>query len=336
MAKLQNTTFRNARPEDARQIAQLFKTNYLSTYPYPDYFNPHRVEALINEEALICFVALQNDTIIGCACLVKYDAHTFEIGRFLVNSALRNQGIGSGIYRMLTQYIQKQKVHNIYSECVTSNGRSIAVAIKNGLKPFGFAIGIYENYFTENSPRESDCLVILPKPSPTLKNIYANKNTAELIEYVSNHLGARREIVIHEKGPHLSTSDLDYRFDPAQSNAYITIKSVGLDLESQLTDLLKTIPTQICFIKCTLNASDPLATFITTILEKFGFIFMAFWPDYYSNGHFIDQLSMQLVLPCNNCALENLDIPDAFSLALFKKICHQYATITKSVQLYQS
>jgi len=320
-----------------QQIAKLFEDNYLNTYPYPDYFNPSKVEAFIKDGRLICFVAIHDYTLIGCACLVKYNENTFEIGRFLVNRAFRDKGIGSGIYGMLMQYIQTQKIINVYSECVTSNGRSIAVAIKNGLKTNGVAIGLYENFFEENQPRETDCLAILSKPSKTLKEVYANKNTAELIEPVSNHLGASRKITIKETAPYLSTSAVDYRFEPAQGNAYITIKSIGLDLESQLTNLLfKTIPAQTCFIKCTFNTSTPEASFAINILEKCGFIFMSFWPDYYTEGQCIDQLSMQLVLPTNNCVLENLDIPDSFSLEIFKKIRDQYASITKSAKLYQT
>jgi RimJ/RimL family protein N-acetyltransferase len=316
-------TIRHASTLDSGGIAELFSRNYTKNYPYKELMHQDGVKKILETGEQVTLVAIRENQIIGCIALVESN-NAHEVGRFIVDSPFRNLGVGKRLYSNLTKFIRKNKtsLKNVFTECVTSNGRSIAVAQKHGLKVIGFGIGIYENYFEENNPRETDCFLVSPiHDSYAHKTVYTHPNIKSISQAVYDHNLAKRTIMTEIIPPLENITIYDTEIAPHKQHAYLTIHRTGKDLEKTILFFLeKSHSTDALFLRIFLNMADVHTPYAIDILLNHNFFFCSLWPSFSQNDTRIDLLSLQYISKNNTHSLENLDIPTRFSKDLFNML----------------
>lgn len=316
---------RMAELSDVHCIVEIFKKNYNTSYIYADYLDDNLLSALFKEDKPITFIAEYDQKIIGHIALIQFGSK-YEIGRFLVDPDYKDLGVGKLIYKKLLNHIKNNKIENIYTECVTNNGRSSNIAYKNGLRTIGFGLGTYKNFYQETPPRETMIDMIIPKKvSSPLVSIYCPLNLTELFNIVYKHHHKKRNIINNLVIPDNNESKFTFVENIRNKRIEIYVSSIGVNIKYDLLDLIHTsLNKKYAFVKCILDLSDPHSNYAATELQEIGFYFSSLWPNYMKDTACTDLLTMQYTTPHNIFTFDNLAMNDLFTQDLLEHIKHEY------------
>ncbi len=312
---------RFAHIEDIDDIVDIFTKNYGEHYIYDAYLNPAMLIEDFNSQKLVTIVAEYKKKIIGHIALVPFN-NKYEIGRFLVSPGYKDLGVGKAIYEKLRNYIEKKKLYNIFTECVTTNGRSSNIAFKNGLRSIGFGLGLCKNFYQDSPPRETMQYLVLP--SVNIKEsylVYSHPVLVDVSNMIYQYHKFKRKNSLNIITPQEENTKYTVSYDDRNRRIGISIDIIGKDLKKVLSNFCTVCTNQgYAIINCEIDMKISSTSYAIEELSEVGFLFSFLWPNYIQNNHHTDLLCMQYITPNNEFSLDGLDIPNMFAKHLLERM----------------
>lgn len=308
---------RFATKDDIPAIVDIFLKNYNKSYIYEAYIDLDLLPTIFDSKNLMTLVAEYKGKVIGHIALVSL-YNRYEIGRFLVAPGYKDLGVGQRLYKKLCHHIHEQKIHNVFTECVTTNGRSSNIAFKNGLRSIGLGLGLCKNFYEENATRETMQYMILPEPK-VYDNfvVHSHASIHDFLGIIYTYHKIDRTHVYDMK--ELKTPETTYDISVDERNKRITIftDKIGSDFESVIDRLCQRYETDaFASINVEIDLRAHEGTFAIKALNDRHFQFSFLWPNYHSKNKVTDLLCMQSLTPYNNYCLKTADITNPFTMYL--------------------
>jgi len=318
---------RFSRIEDTNDIVEIFMKNYNKSYIYENYLDPDLLAQTFKTQKPITIVAEYQQKIIGHIALVPFN-NKYEIGRFLVSPGYKDLGVGKIIYKKLCEYIAQERLCNIFTECVTTNGRSSNISFKNHLRAIGFGLGLCKNFYKESPPRETMQYLALPS-SLDIKESFSTYNhpvLSEISNTIYQYHNISRKICFNITPPTAEKTLYTISYDERNHRVSLILNTIGKDLKKVFSNLCSAYTDQgEAIINCEINTRMPDAPYAIEILTEIGFLFSFLWPNFIQQGHYTDLLCMQYITVHNEFSLDSLDIPNKFAQHLLDMIQALYA-----------
>lgn len=117
-------------------------TKYFTVEPNDVVQLSNPTEEIINKGGIIYFAAY-NKKIVGTACLLKINEHTYELGKMAVTESAQGLGIGNVLMEYSLQLAKKLGAKSLILFSNTSLGSAIHLYEKYGFKKIDFEKGHY-------------------------------------------------------------------------------------------------------------------------------------------------------------------------------------------------
>lgn len=117
-------------------------TKYFSVEPNDVVQLSNPTEEIINKGGII-YYAQHNKQIVGTACLLKINEHTYELGKMAVTDSAQGLGIGNVLMDYSIQLAKQLGVKSLILFSNTSLGQAIHLYEKYGFKKIDFEAGHY-------------------------------------------------------------------------------------------------------------------------------------------------------------------------------------------------
>ena len=136
-----STTIRPMQPEEAEQVAGLFRNIVIDL----DYYTPEareneleryaaeNLEIKISNDPLSILVAICGDALAGF-CISRWDDYTIWLEWVGVDPSFRKMGIAQILLEALEKDVKKRNAHKIWCDSRTSNQQSIELLERCGYK----------------------------------------------------------------------------------------------------------------------------------------------------------------------------------------------------------
>jgi len=178
-----NPIFQSARPEDAKEIVNIFKDVYNETYPYKEFEDVKEIKKKIDDSKYHWLLYKDNsNNIAGCfMATLDFEKKRGYIGRFAFKRKYQGRidVMRAAIGTMLIMYsTYREKILLWYGEARTAHHKSQYVAAICGIKPIAF----FPNKDVFLNQIESDIMQIVYDEKALLK--YRHKDHPKIIPEV--------------------------------------------------------------------------------------------------------------------------------------------------------
>jgi len=140
--------FRQARPEDAEGIAELYKKAYGWVFPLTEYSDSGRVKQIIEENKRIWHIAVNKKEIIGSSVGIPHKwNNSVEIGRTIIDKKFYNSKIARTLCERVKEEASKQDVDICWGHL--RNKAIYNVAKHLDMKVVGYLPGLHKSEVRE-------------------------------------------------------------------------------------------------------------------------------------------------------------------------------------------
>ena len=319
-------TIRLMKPDEALGLARCAYRCYGYTYFTDVIYFPERVQEMVEGGLMISAVAVnpQNE-IVGHVAVIKEKPNSpvGEAGQAIVDPRCR----GGGFFRKLASHLGKYNkgigLLGAYAEAVTEHTYSQKVGMSEDFFETGILLGDVpaSMYFKKIQKEE-----IRKRRPSVLKYARLNEGPLREVYLPAHHAGVLQRIYEHNKLPrniasgHMSQlperSEVDINVLSDASQAYLTVKEYGRDLEDLVRFRLKELCTRhIECIYLDLPLCHPAIQQYCAGIEMQGFFFGGIVPELHDG----DVLRLQYY---NNVEieLENVQLAYDFGKELFQYV----------------
>lgn len=292
-------TIRLMEQADAEQLVELVRKCYAEGYPNKIMYRPDEIKSALREGLLHSVVSIDSaGQIIGhCALTFPHpEAPLPEAGKMIVDPDCRGQHLSNRLAEHRKAIAIENDLVGYWSECVTNHPFSQHEIIDSG----GVETGAF---IAKDAPtwhmagvnnvtdvRLSLMTYYIPIKSAPSRSIFLSGPYAEFARDLSGELGIARTIQ-GEAASELVKTALNYSVNPDNQFAQINVSLLGTDIGERIDALLENLKGQgIEVIHLDIPLDQPNALIAIPELEKFGFFWASWLPEYLPTG---DILRMQ-------------------------------------------
>jgi anti-sigma regulatory factor (Ser/Thr protein kinase) len=319
-------TVRLMRPEESMSLARCAYRCYGYTYFTDDIYYPERVREKLESGQMISVVALNPaNEIIGHAAVSREapGAPVGEFGQGIVDPRCRGGGIFKKVDAFMRSYNQKAGMLGEYGEAVMEHTYSQKTLISGDAFETGILLGdvpatmYFKNIQKEDIPRRRSIVLFYIRLNEGPKrDVYLPPLHAGILQRIYEHARLPRNFATGEMPELRERSQLDVTVLTDASQAYLTVKEYGQDLEDLVRFRLKELcQRRVESIYIDLPLGHPAVQRYCAAMEMLGFFFGGILPELQEG----DLLRLQYY---NNAELDlaNAQIAFDFSKEIFQYV----------------
>lgn len=296
--------FRMMKPEDAVGLTRCVYRTYGYSYGSDYIYNPSEVREMLASGIIESFLAVTpSDEIVAHLAMIyhKPGARVAESGQAVVDTRFRGRKLFEQMKIQLLDYAREKGLYGIYSEATTLHPYSQKGNITLGAVETGFMLGMApENVAIrtiESSSKEmrlTGLLYYLKTSEEPERTVYLPDKHKDMLIRMINRIKLNRN---YDKPSfdHLfrSATLIRTKIRPEWGHALITAESYGFDFMKVIKPMIREIKLQkIAVIYLDLPLSNPATPYHYAEMEKLGFSFSCFIPEYEEG----DVIRMQLLV----------------------------------------
>ncbi len=279
--------------EDIPHLINCVKRCYGDSYPNAMMYDPALLQEAIEAKVMHSVVALHEDGNVIGHCALTFDGpHNAspEAGKMIVDPDYRGHHIAESMAQKRIEIATELGLPGFWTECVTNHPYSQHEMIKFGAKETGLILGTDPASMMKMQGLENHsdtrmsllaCYLALKDISQT---IYLPKHHIKFTSDLSKTLNLNRKIEdLTQSGDGATTSTS--LVDDLEKTAQISITHIGKDLHAHVSTALEKIkPMDVASIYLDLPLNQRAASHAYVELEKIGFFWGAWLPNYSVNG----------------------------------------------------
>ena len=289
-------------PEDAELLVRCLYRCYGYTYPDSDLYLESHIANLLTSGLMHSTVAVSSQ-----GEVVGHQAYVFEeegqripeAGKLIVDPQFRSHRLPTRMATHPDAIDFSKSLPGYYGRCVTNHTFSQAIGVRNGSIEVGLMLGIAPGDTTmtgglaaSDGGRMSLLPVVRLKTSRGPARLSLPEHLVEVIGAASDRLGIERAIdtsIVEPQG----ASEQSFAIDHGFGIAALSVRRIGTDLVAAAGARLSEVAqARIDFVELALDAEDPSAAWAVSALERLGFFFAAWLPEFTDRG---DRLILQRV-----------------------------------------
>lgn len=173
---------KKAEPEDAGEIAELYKEVYKGNYPIAEYLDPKYIESILKGKKDIWYIAISEKKCIGSAVgTLDLKNKSVEFGRGAIIKDFQKRGIGKKLYQLIEEDAQKYSVELLHGSLRNK-------AISEISKDLGLIVTGYSEFYVIGKrtllliSMKLNALGKKKRIAPTVKDIYNLKGVQRIIK----------------------------------------------------------------------------------------------------------------------------------------------------------
>ena len=244
--------FHILRREEAIEVAQCMYDEFGYTYPHEIVYHPDEFYESVLRGECISMVATEPDgKVMGHVALVRSPAlkGSVELCMAVVRKSCRGGSVMGRLAQRMIDHARTLDITSVNALPVVYHVYTQKICNKQGMGPSGFEFNVMEEELStsfEQGMRASLGLACLPLRM-TSRTVHVRREAAGIAEYVSEHSGLEREVVIVDKDPPATgETDISVEYDPRTSTGRIMIRSVGEDVVHKLKTMDRFLRSQGC------------------------------------------------------------------------------------------
>lgn len=279
--------------EDIPHLIDCVKRCYGDSYPNEMMYDPAQLQEAIETKIMHSVVARNDDGNVIGHCALTFDSQhnaSPEAGKMIVDPDYRGHHIAESMAQKRIEIAKELNLPGFWTECVTNHPYSQHEMITFGAKETGLMLGVdpasmmqMQGLENHSDTRMSLLAFYLPLKD-TNQTIYLPKHHVKFTSDLSKVLKLDRKIMdLTQPGDGVSVSTVTV--DNLEKTAQISILHIGKDLQAHVSRELENIrPQEVASIYLDLPLNQKAASHAYVELEKLGFFWAAWIPNYSING----------------------------------------------------
>ncbi len=289
-------------PADADGLVQCVFRCYGYTYPNRSMYQVTAIRRQLESGAMISVVAIApSGEVVGhVACTFDRPGDVIpEAGKMIVDPRYRGHHLAERLSLKRKEIATERSIPGMWSETVTNHPASQRLAIERGAAEVGLLIGVSPQTMAmtglpnQASVRHSLLAVFTPTAPLPAATLTVPAHLAEHVHTLAGRLGVQREIRTESVEPTRARSRIRSGASAVAGAVEIRVQEIGRDIADQVADVVdEYLAMAPATVHLHLPATDPAAAWATGELERVGFAWCAWMPDFLPAG---DSIRLQRV-----------------------------------------
>lgn len=285
---------RRLKIEDIPQLINCIKRCYGESYPFHEMYDPAALQKMVEDQLMYSVVAQHPDGHLIGHCALTFDsAHNTspEAGKMVVDPDFRGHHIAEAMAKMRIDIAKELNLVGFWTDCVTNHPYSQDEMIAFGAQETGVLLGAAPSRemaglqnFTDTRMSFLSCYLPLKEQVNT---IYLPENHIDFVSELAKRIQVNR-IIAKSNAIGNGQSEYSVTVNPATQMANIKVQQIGEDFSSMMSNELTQLESQnLAFIMLNLPISQEASALAFTQLEKLGFFWGAWLPNYSAQGDYL-------------------------------------------------
>ena len=285
---------RRLKIEDIPQLINCIKRCYGESYPFHEMYDPAALQKMVEKKLMYSVVAQHPDGHLIGHCALTFDsAHNTspEAGKMVVDPDFRGHHIAESMAKMRIDIAKELNLVGFWTDCVTNHPYSQDEMIAFGAQETGVLLGAAPSRemaglqnFTDTRMSFLSCYLPLKEQVNT---IYLPENHIDFVIDLAKRVKVNR-IIAKSNAIGNGQSEYSVTVNPATQMANIKVQHIGEDFSSIMNNELTQLESQnLAFIMLNLPMSQEASALAFTQLEKLGFFWGAWLPNYSAQGDYL-------------------------------------------------
>lgn len=293
MSDLTTPTIKTLEISDIPHLIDCVKRCYGDSYPNEMMYDPAMLQEAIEKQEMHSVVARHEDGNVIGHCALTFggsDNTSPEAGKMIVDPDYRGHHIAESMAQRRIEIAKELALPGFWTECVTNHPYSQHEMISFGAQETGLLLGTdpasmlkMQGLENHSDTRMSLLAFYLPLKDSG-QTIYLPKHHAKFTDDLSGMMKLKRQIKdLTQAGHGITISNT--AVENSEKTAHITITYIGKDFHASVSnELAKLEPLGLASIYLDLPLSHQAASHAYIELEKMGFFWGAWIPNYSVNG----------------------------------------------------
>ncbi len=289
-------------PDDAVGLVQCVFRCYGYTYPNPSMYQAKSIRRQLASGAMLSVVAVtpEGDIVGHVACTFEFAGDPVpEGGKMIVDPRFRGHHLAERLSLARAEMAKDHGIPGVWAEAVTNHPASQRLAIQRGAAEVGLLIGVGPQGMLMNGlpnvedVRPSLIAVFTPISKQGSAVLSIPAHASEHVQTLTERLGIERSLDTAVVPPARERSHFRTTASALAGGLEIRVHELGLDIAERMADTLDEYLAMVpSYVHLHLPATDPSAAWAVIQLERMGFAWCAWIPDYLASG---DSIRLQKV-----------------------------------------